>query len=406
MISKKMVKKFLPLVMACVVTFSLASIVSVHASALFSMNKLAATAVKTIVSIDDASRSVTVYKNAKYTLPTKATATLSDGSTKSVAVKWSPTKAITSQAGTTTYTGTVTGYTGEVNLTLTLIVREITSIDDIEDTVNQSESYVLPTTLSATLDDGSTESVAVKWSPTKATTTKDGIFPFTGTVVGYAKKPTLTLTVNPTILITAEPVDLNETYTYPKKVTVSLINGTKVTTGVTWDTPTVDTSKAGTYTLMGTLIGYDGRVKVTLKVLEGLNIKKVTFIKLVKPTYARTYTFASVLTLVEAANPAITGITLSVASTKTIRLDLENVAGTTYNAIYIDKNNDKNYDSGTDQIVGQFTIITKGTFANTYEKVTDGIKVVAGDKGTVTFTVYDAEGTKVKASTPVTISFK
>jgi Leucine-rich repeat (LRR) protein len=61
----------------------------------------------------------TVAQNGFYTLPTTVSAIMSDGSTQRVSVTWDK-QADTSQAGTFTYTGTVSGYSGNVVATLTV----------------------------------------------------------------------------------------------------------------------------------------------------------------------------------------------------------------------------------------------------------------------------------------------
>ena len=143
-----------------------------------------------------------VYLNDSYTLPTTLIATMDDESTKSVSVKWSSSKANTSKAGESTYTGTVTGYSKKVKLQLTVI--PIKSIENVSETVNLGDNYTLPTILTATMGDGSTKSVALKWSPSQANTSNPGTSTYSGTVAGYESKVTLILRVNPIISINAE----------------------------------------------------------------------------------------------------------------------------------------------------------------------------------------------------------
>ena len=359
-----------------------------------------------IKSIENVSETVNLGDN--YTLPTILTATMGDGSTKSVALKWSPSQANTSNPGTSTYSGTVAGYSNKVNLILR--VNPIISINaEVSATVNVNDNYTLPKTVTATMGDNdrSTKQVAVTWSPSKATTTKAGVFNYTGTVTGYRDKIKFVLNVNPITLINAT-VNINWSYTLPSKVTATLSDGTTVRdTSIVWDSSIVDTSKLGTYTYMGTLNGYTNRVKLILKVEEGNTIKSVKFKTIGKPTYSRTYTLDSALSMSEslAMDPSVNDIILSELISKVVRLDLNNVAGTTYNALYIDKNADGDYDKGTDHIVGQFTITATGNFRNTYINLVDGIKVVSGDKGIITFKVYNADATKVRGYTSVSVDF-
>ena len=79
-----------------------------------------------ITSIADIS--VTVKQNDKYVLPTKVAAVMSDGTTQDITVKWVPVNANTGKIGVYTFIGTVTGYSGKVNLTL--IVSQVINFPD------------------------------------------------------------------------------------------------------------------------------------------------------------------------------------------------------------------------------------------------------------------------------------
>ena len=89
MIGKKNRKCFLILVMTLLITIGISFMDNVHAREL-----------KSITSIEDINATVDITDN--YTLPKKVTATMSDRSTTAVAVKWNPSKASTSKAGTFT----------------------------------------------------------------------------------------------------------------------------------------------------------------------------------------------------------------------------------------------------------------------------------------------------------------
>lgn len=73
----------------------------------------------------------------------------------------------------------------------------ISNIKDIISTVKQGDSYTLPSTVQATMSDGSIQSVNITWNKT-ADTNQVGTFTFNGTVNGYSNKVTLTLVVNKT----------------------------------------------------------------------------------------------------------------------------------------------------------------------------------------------------------------
>jgi hypothetical protein len=69
-----------------------------------------------IKSISDISAKVN--QNAKYVLPKTVVAVMTNGSKKSVAVKWNVSSAGTSKSGTYYYYGTVSGYSKKIKLTL------------------------------------------------------------------------------------------------------------------------------------------------------------------------------------------------------------------------------------------------------------------------------------------------
>lgn len=68
-------------------------------------------------------------------------------------------------------------------------------IDDISANVTQYDIYNLPSTVLATLNNGTTREVEVSWKPIKADTSIIGTYTFEGTVVGYNGTAHLTLNV-------------------------------------------------------------------------------------------------------------------------------------------------------------------------------------------------------------------
>ncbi|MDT8717367.1 Ig-like domain-containing protein [Clostridium sp. 19966] len=227
----------------------------------------------TISNIDDINANVETGE--AYALPSKVAATYSDGSKADTAVTWSPEIADTSKAGTYIFQGTVAGYDKKITLTLTVTAKPvvITSIDDINANVEAGEAYILPSKVAATYSDGSKADTEVTWSPEIADTSKAGAYIFHGTVAGYDKKITLTLTVNPKPAVTITSIDnitvnvkKGESYTLPAAVAAKYSDGSIKDVAITWDTQTVDTSKAGYYEFYGTVAGYQSKVKLTLTV--------------------------------------------------------------------------------------------------------------------------------------------
>lgn len=71
----------------------------------------------------------------------------------------------------------------------------ITEIKDLNTSAYVNQSYSLPKTVVATINNKTTQKVAVTWNPKTAVTSKSGTFIFKGTVKGYSKQVILTLKV-------------------------------------------------------------------------------------------------------------------------------------------------------------------------------------------------------------------
>lgn len=63
-------------------------------------------------------------------------------------------------------------------------------------------------------------------------------------------------------------VNLNESYTLPKTVKAKVSDDSYKDVTVTWDKKTVDSSKVGSYTFKGKVIGYTSKVTLVVKVVE------------------------------------------------------------------------------------------------------------------------------------------
>lgn len=105
----------LTLMMTAAISFQ--SIVSASSP---SMGRVSAKVSQRIVIVSVANIKTEVYQNDKYALPKTVTAIMSDRSEGNVAVKWNRLTASTKRVGTFNYTGTVNGYKGKINLTLTV----------------------------------------------------------------------------------------------------------------------------------------------------------------------------------------------------------------------------------------------------------------------------------------------
>ncbi|MBU3160884.1 Ig-like domain-containing protein [Clostridium frigoris] len=427
MISKKNRKGFLITLIAILITISIPFMGNVHASVL-----------KSITSIEDINTTVDV--NDRYTLQKTLAATKGDGSTKAVAVKWNPSKASTSKAGTFTYRGTVAGYDEKVNLILTVI--GITSMEDINETVDLDDSYTLPKTLTATRSDGRIETVTIKWSPSKASTKKAGTFNFKGTVAGYDKKVNLKLVVNNTnttvykstlelykptsnddadsIVADALKSDFSvntsidvsgdkylayqlEEYNSDNvslgfdsnpDITIATSRADVVTVEVVDKKIVVIAGKAGIATIVITDSNTNTKYKIKITVVDEENIiKSVSWKSVTNPTHAVKYDYTKVLTTTSSDNdPKVSGINLSKSSSYTIRIQLVDMVS---GMLYVDKNGNGTYDLNRDTTIGTLSVLVLGRHMPADDNYTDGITVKSGEDCNIIFVIKDKNGNAV-----------
>ncbi|AGY76502.1 N-acetylmuramoyl-L-alanine amidase [Clostridium autoethanogenum] len=71
----------------------------------------------------------------------------------------------------------------------------VSSISNLSDSIIVGSKYSLPTSVQATMSDGTSKKVNIVWNPNNVDTSKVGIFTYKGTVTGYSKTVTFTLTV-------------------------------------------------------------------------------------------------------------------------------------------------------------------------------------------------------------------
>ncbi|HEX3028523.1 MAG TPA: Ig-like domain-containing protein, partial [Clostridia bacterium] len=149
-----------------------------------------------ILSVAYYAINASTFQNTPYTLPSTITANMSDGTKQQAPILWENPNVDTSQTGKFKFIGSVEGYTRS-KVTITLYVRApIASIDNIDATVIQNQSYILPKTVTAKLTDGCFMGpLEVVWSVSAVDTSIPGVYTYEGTVEGYSKKVLLTLTV-------------------------------------------------------------------------------------------------------------------------------------------------------------------------------------------------------------------
>lgn len=150
--------------------------------------------------------------------------------------------------------------------------RVIKSIEDMNVTINQFSSYMLPSTISALMMDGSQNDLPVKWNIGFIDTNICDTYEVLGTVDGYGKMVNLKVTVSPTISSIDNKnlnVELDSDYILPSKVLAKLSDGSSKEVNVTWNN-TVDTSIKGIFTFEGTVENYLEKV-IYIITIDDLN---------------------------------------------------------------------------------------------------------------------------------------
>lgn len=262
-----------------------------------------------ISSVDNLS--FNIQNGAAFQLPATVKATLADGSVLDAPVTWSPSSIDTAENGVRGSLGKIDGY--EYDITLTLVISDladgklpddtagseagdvvsasvpapvpkpaqpvaseptqpaapapkpapkpaptISALQSISATVRQGDAYTMPTTVTATMSDGTRKNVTVKWNPVTLDTLTAGTKTSKGSVSGTTRTATLTLTVTQSTL--AAP-----------KVAVSKISGTDATVRVTGKTGATVLFNGGA---VGT-IGSEGILTV-----NGVNIDTLQNVRL------------------------------------------------------------------------------------------------------------------------------
>ena len=223
----------------------------------------------------------TAVLNSSYSLPQTVSALMSDGSKKEFPVTWDSTNVDTSKVGTSTFTGTVQGYSDKVTLNLSIVEKSnIVSIEYLPgDVVFQNIPYSLPQTTKATLSDGSIIDVPISWSPATADLSKTGSFNYVGSIEGWKNKINFSLYVYEPVSSLYEmskSVYQNDSYTLPQFVPAIFSSGNgAVYVEVDWTPSTADTSKIGVFTYEGTVKNYPDKAKLTLTVKPRISFNDI-----------------------------------------------------------------------------------------------------------------------------------
>jgi len=143
--------------------------------------------------------SVTTTVGTVPILPYQVVATMSDRTTKNVNVTWvAPLTSQYDSVGTFIVNGSIAeSFTIKAIANVTVVNPELTisSIANINKTINQNDVYSLPSTIEAIMSDNSRKQVSVIWSPSDVNTSIVGNYKFIGTVEDTTIKASLTIIV-------------------------------------------------------------------------------------------------------------------------------------------------------------------------------------------------------------------
>lgn len=219
------------------------------------------------------------------------------------------------------------------------------------------------------------------------------------------------------VLVGTIPDLQNYTVTCDNKV-INIAGATKTATGYTLgagDSFVINGLKTGT-SIMSVRMP-DGTFVESRSITVIKSVVKIAGITFLTPGTITTgiVNYETVLALADQApgrDPIVSGITTNMTTSYGVRIAITNQTGITAGQIYLDKNPNGHFDSGTDIILGALsTVLTEdtGSSAWTTKKPIDVIAGQAtnpGNKGTITFRVIDSltSGKPIVGSTDVLIA--
>ncbi|MEA4902195.1 cell wall-binding repeat-containing protein [Desulfitobacterium sp.] len=140
---------------------------------------------------------VRVQEKQTYDLPKTVSVKTNNGNWTEAPVTWDLASVSTEKAGTYTYSGTISGYSGEVKLCL-IVEPILNKVETITAEVIQGSTYTLPDKVKVMLSDESYKMLPVKWTtnPSVSNLSKIGTYTFQGTVEGTKLTANLKLIVS------------------------------------------------------------------------------------------------------------------------------------------------------------------------------------------------------------------
>ncbi|MDD8048393.1 MAG: bacterial Ig-like domain-containing protein [Thomasclavelia sp.] len=315
------------------------------------------------------------------------------------------------KAGTAIITATANNVALK-DTTITVTDKAVTSVANPSKITTESGTKpTLPTTLTATYDDGSTDSVSVVWDAIPEAQYK-GRDANTFTVNGTAAGKTVTATIDVKVATissvknaTDQTVYVKHAPTLPTQLEATWSNGDKTSETVKWDDVSATSyATPGTFTVNGTVSGY------TPKVTAKVTVKDITAVSIALKTAPTKNKYVVGETTVDATGGVIT-VTYDDGSTKDMPVTDAMVSGLntsavttnqsltitfngktcTYNVDVVAKIADsiamKNNPTKTTYIEGQELDLTGGSIEVTYNDASKGT-INLSDAG-VTVTGYD-----------------
>lgn len=215
-----------------------------------------------------------VQQNAVISTPLRITANMSDGTTRLVAVRWSPSTVDTSTTGLKELVGRVVGYNGQTTFKVYVGNYDLVDLKEFDDIIlYKGQAFSMPGYAIGIYSDGVIQfeqEVEVTWDNI-ITSSTTGEFIAIGDVEGIEQQVQLKVIVEDVSIVEVYNVNatVNQgvTYTLPNTVDALMENGTIQPFPVSWNPETLDTMTSGIKYSNGVTDG-DRTVTLTLTVIK------------------------------------------------------------------------------------------------------------------------------------------
>lgn len=195
-------------------------------------------------------------------MPLRITANMSDGTTRQVSVRWTPSTIDSSTAGIRSSIGKVVGYNETVTLNVVVAAYSIVSVEDINMTVYKNQPFNMPSTVVAGFSDGVDsfmQNVPVIWDSV-INTSSTGLFEAKGTVSGWAGEVAIRVEVLDRYIVSIDnlekSVEQGANFELPANVPAKYNDDSIQDVPVVWS-GTANTSVGGVFNFSSV---YDGHI--------------------------------------------------------------------------------------------------------------------------------------------------